>query len=1202
MSDQFEGNASTAHNEPFNTITVNLSDDSSSCYYLHPSDNPGALLVSEIFAGDNYIAWSRSMTIALTVKNKISFIDGSLKQPNTNNQLLRVAWLRSNNLVLSWLMNSIAKDIRSSLLYFTSAFDIWEELRVRYLRSDGPRVFSLEKSLSSISQNSKTITDYFSEFKSLWDEYISFRPIPNCKCGNLDSCSCNILQYLTDRQQSDYVMKFLVGLHDSFSAIRSQLLLQTPLPSMGKVFSLLLQEESQRSLTNTVGISVDSHAMAAGQYHNHNHRPGSTYVPRFLKQKGKPEATCSHCGYPGHLVDKCFQIIGYPPGWKGPKGKRIATMPHINRNYQTPPIAQNAVVSEQKQEPPNIIFSQEQMQNLLTLANSISNSKLHHSAKEQESASGISFSCHTNFSPQNKFTWILDTGATDHMICNPILFESIVLPTKQKQVHLPNGHKVPIAFTGTVKFSSTIILHNALYVPSFNINLISVSRLTADNKIGLFFLHTKCYLQDLNTWRTIGHAEAESGLYHIHRTSNQSPAYSSPTSFITSFSPPPSQSTPQHSVPSVNLPSQNSAPSPTNLPQHAVSQLRRSARNTHPPHYLQQYHCGNMAQVSSENPHLSHCFNPGKPYSILSYLSSSQLSSQHRAFTSSVSLTFEPKTYNQACSIPHWQQAMTNEITALEQNHTWDLVILPPNKSVIGCKWVYKVKFQANGQIERYKARLVAKGYTQQEGIDFFDTYSPVAKMTTVRVFLTIAAVNNWHLHQLDIDNAFLHGDLYEEVYMHLPPGYSTPHDPRVCKLKKSLYGLKQASRQWFSKLSTSLLVFGFLQAKSDSSLFIRKTNTTFTAVLIYVDDVIITSNTLTAIHQVKHFLRTTFPIKDLGKLKYFLGIEVARSKQGIILCQRKYALDILADSGFSGAKPVSFPMETTLKLSTHDSSPVLSDPASYRRLIGRLLYLTITRPDISYAIQNLSQYISNPHITHLQAAERVLRYIKATPGQGLLLKADSTFHLKAYSDSDWGGCIDTRRSVTGYLVFLGDSLISWKSKKQPTVSRSSAEAEYRALATTSCELQWLVYLLADFHIPHSQPALLYTDSKPASDIASNPEFYSWSAGSATEDLMESTKERVSLAGEDARAKAEEMKHGAAETMQDAEEKGKSWTGWAYEKFTDGIGLDQENARDGAQNLMDRAGDAASKTTDTMNSVASGNFLLSLLSMPIFQI
>jgi hypothetical protein len=534
MSDHLEGNASTAHNESFNTTTVNLSDDSSSCYYLHPSNNPGALLVFEIFTGENYIVWSRSMTIALTVKNKISFIDGTLMQPITNNESLRVAWLRSNNLVLSWLMNSIAKDIRSSLLYFTSAFDIWEELRIRYLRSDGPRVFSLEKSLSSISQNSKTVTDYFSEFKALWDEYISFRPIPNCKCGNLDSCSCNILKHLTDRQQSDYVMKFLVGLHDSFSAVRSQLLLQTPLLSMGKVFSLLLQEESQRSLTNMVGVSIDSHAKAAGQYHNPNHRSGSTYVTRFSKQKGKSEATCSHCGYPGHLVDKCFQIIGYPPGWKGPKGKRFAATPHTNRNYQTLPIAHNTVASEQKQEPPNIVFSQEQMQNLLTLANSISNSKLHNTAKEQVSVSGISFSCHTNSSPQNNFTWILDTGATDHMICSPILFESIVLPKIQNQVHLPNGQKVPIAFTGTVKFSPDIILNNAFYVPSFNINLIYVSRLTADNTIGLFFLHTKCFLQNLSKWRTIGLAEAESGLYHIHKPSDQSTESSPPRSIIKS--------------------------------------------------------------------------------------------------------------------------------------------------------------------------------------------------------------------------------------------------------------------------------------------------------------------------------------------------------------------------------------------------------------------------------------------------------------------------------------------------------------------------------------------------------------------------------------------------------------------------------------------------------------------------------------------
>ncbi|RVW76661.1 Retrovirus-related Pol polyprotein from transposon RE2 [Vitis vinifera] len=337
--------------------------------------------------------------------------------------------------------------------------------------------------------------------------------------------------------------------------------------------------------------------------------------------------------------------------------------------------------------------------------------------------------------------------------------------------------------------------------------------------------------------------------------------------------------------------------------------------------------------------------------------------------------------------------------------------------------------------------------------------------MTTVRVLLAIATAKQWYLHQLDVNNVFLHGDLNEEVYMQLPPGFSTPTDHRVCKLKKSLYGLRQASRQWYSKLSSSLLKFGFSQAKADSSLFIRQTSTSFIALLIYVDDVIIASNDLKEIDVVKKFLHESFTIKDLGELKYFLGIEVARSAKGIVLSQRKYALDILKDSGFSGSKPVGFPMESSLKLTTNDSSPLFFDPASYRRLIGRLLYLTITRPNLAYAVQALSQFMSNPHSTHYKLQKEFFDTLR----------------------QHQGGCIDTRRSVTGFTVFIGDSLISWKSKKQPTVSRSSAKAEYRALATTTCELQWLVYLLADLNVKHPQPVLLYTESKPASEIASNP-------------------------------------------------------------------------------------------------------------------
>jgi hypothetical protein len=412
---------------------------------------------------------------------------------------------------------------------------------------------------------------------------------------------------------------------------------------------------------------------------------------------------------------------------------------------------------------------------------------------------------------------------------------------------------------------------------------------------------------------------------------------------------------------------------------------------------------------------------------------------------------------------------MHAEISALELNNTWTIVDLPSHKHPIGCKWVYKLKYKADGSIERYKARLVAKGYTQCEGLDYYDTFSPIAKLTTVRILLAVAAAKNWFLHQLDVNNAFLHGDLPEEVYMTLPPGFDCKgkflpsgckqDTSKVCKLNKSLYGLKQASRQWFSKFSTTLLNSGFTQSRSDYSLFIRVQGSSFVILLVYVDDIILASNDSQAISQLTVCLNNQFKLKDLGPLKFFLGLEVARSAQGIYVSQRKYTLEILDDCGLLASKPARFPMESNLKLSQSDGV-LLEDPSVFRRLIGRLLYLTITRPDISYAVQKLSQFMAHPRQPHLDAASRVLRYLKGSPGQGLFFSSSSTFHLKVFCDSDWAGCPDTRRSITGFCVFLGESLISWKSKKQHTISKSSAVAEYRSMASTACEIVWLLSLL----------------------------------------------------------------------------------------------------------------------------------------------
>ncbi|XP_019092402.1 PREDICTED: uncharacterized protein LOC109129182 [Camelina sativa] len=399
---------------------------------------------------------------------------------------------------------------------------------------------------------------------------------------------------------------------------------------------------------------------------------------------------------------------------------------------------------------------------------------------------------------------------------------------------------------------------------------------------------------------------------------------------------------------------------------------------------------------------------------------------------------------------------MDVEMEAMELNKTFSVVSLPPGKNVVGCKWVYTIKYHSDGSIERYKARLVAKGYTQQEGVDYIDTFSPVAKLASGKLVLGLAAKKGWSLTQMDVTNAFLHSDLEEEIYMSLPQGYTPasgvlPPNP-VCKLHKSLYGLKQASRQWYKCLSQALLDEGYEQSPADNTLFVKETDVSYTAILVYVDDILIASNSDEAVHAIKDALARKFKTKDLGPARFFLGLEIARNADGISVCQRKYCLDLLADTGLLGCKPKSTPIDYKKPL-TKDTGLLLPDAKPYREIIGRLLYLCITRPDITYAVNRLSQYLSCPTDEHYKAALRILKYLKNNPGQGLFFSAHTDICLNGFSDADWGTCLESRRSITGMCVFLGTSLISWKSKKQDVVSGSSTEAEYRSMAVTTKEL-----------------------------------------------------------------------------------------------------------------------------------------------------
>ncbi|KAM1315704.1 hypothetical protein ACFX2F_019436 [Malus domestica] len=337
-----------------------------------------------------------------------------------------------------------------------------------------------------------------------------------------------------------------------------------------------------------------------------------------------------------------------------------------------------------------------------------------------------------------------------------------------------------------------------------------------------------------------------------------------------------------------------------------------------------------------------------------------------------------PTTYLQASKNANWLAAMQVEYQALQSTGTWVLIPHNPQYNLVGCKWVFKLKHKADGSIERYKARLVAKGFHQKEGLDFSETFSPVAKPPTIRLLLSIAITYGWFIHQLDVSNAFLHGSLKETVYMVQPPGFIDPANPHhVCKLQRSLYGLKQAPR------ACAILSLGFVSSSSDTSLFIKKYST-ITFILVYVDDIIITRSSPTVCQSIISKLQSLFPVKDLGDIHYFLGIEVHRSSTGLFLHQSKYALDLLKKTDMLGVKPCSTPVSSA-KLD--HSGTILSDPTLYRSTVGALQYLTWTRPDLAFAVNQVCQHMHALRTIHLQAVKRILRYLKGTIDSSLWFK-----------------------------------------------------------------------------------------------------------------------------------------------------------------------------------------------------------------------
>lgn len=451
-------------------------------------------------------------------------------------------------------------------------------------------------------------------------------------------------------------------------------------------------------------------------------------------------------------------------------------------------------------------------------------------------------------------------------------------------------------------------------------------------------------------------------------------------------------------------------------------------------------------------------------------------------------------TLEEALSGPHekeWRKAMKTEFEALTKQGVWTLERRPKYKNVVGCKWVLKTKYNADGSVERRKARLVARGFIQKFGEDYTETFAPIGRMSSIRLLIALSVEYGLRLYHLDVVMAYINGNLNEEIYMEQAEGFVEPNkEEMVYKLNKAIYGLKQSGRQWSEALDISLRKCGLKRMNADRCVYMLRAKNSVLIVLAYVDDLIVATNSDELFNSLKDCLSREFEFRDLEALSYCLGIEFKRNEStgSITMVQEKYARDVLKKHGMEDTKPVATPLDGNLKLSKCTEEDQI-DVTMYKSLIGSLMYLCVaTRPDISHAVSKLSQYNSDPRQSHWVAAKRVLRYVQGTLSMGLVHKKTGD-PLVGFVDADWGGDLDDRLSYTGLMMRLAGAAVSWESRKQRSVALSSSESEYVALSEIAKETVYMRNFLQELNfMRENEPAThIFCDNQGAQNLVRNP-------------------------------------------------------------------------------------------------------------------
>ncbi|KAJ9563192.1 hypothetical protein OSB04_008352 [Centaurea solstitialis] len=1036
--------------------------------------------ISVVLNGNNYILWNHHMTILLKSHGLYTYVTGTTIAPTrtANESAVDYAkrvneWDINNAKILGFINASTTAEINQQFLGYTTAKDLWDFLTKRYSSTGLAHQYQLWTTFQSKRQlPDQPVSSYISEMQAIRDHLNLGAPQVHDNTAKLYQAYFNQLHLIT----------ILMGLQDKYENVRASLLHRHPLPSLDDAITELLSEETRLQLRTPAQAPSESVF-----YTPSSSKPkGKGFQNSYNKPQGKPSTNeCAFCHSPSHfLVDcpirrcKCCGIqhprhllSECPQNPKKQQSSARFTAPHEPYSSHNQSAARFVAPHEPTGMP--IAASASSSPDLIDLMRR--NQEL--MAQLMTGSMGMNPPHSTPSGPSGTL-WIFDSGCFNHMSPYPTGFIS-----KRRSPHptvgLADLSPKPVLFEGDVS-TDNIQLPEVLHVSDIAIGLVSLTQL---QEMGLlmFFDFSGCVIQDPKTKQTLGVGRRvgrvlEVVYIRIPLSSPRVVASVSPSSSLDLWH--------------------------ARLGHLSSSRIKMLASS------------GSLGHVTSSDISCLPC-KLGKHHAL--------------PFDTNESKSFCPFDLIHSDvwgPAPHPSMGGARYFVIFIDDHTrFTWIYLMKHRSelpqlyitfarMIQTQFSKPIKIlRADNAMEYKESSLLAflrsqgtisqyscpgtspqNGRAERKHRHILDTVRTLlvsakcpARFWGEAAFTAVYTINRHPTPILHNKSPYevLHGVLpaYD-----LPPGVSLPTG-HVCRLRKALYGLKQAPRAWFEKFSNTVLSLGFSASNYDSGLFTRTSDSGSILLLLYVDDMIITGDDSNGIASLKQSLSSSFEMKDLGDLHYFLGLEVLSDASGIYLCQAKYVSDLLSKAGLSDNKVASTPLEHNLHLAPNAGTP-LQDPTRYRQLVGSLVYLTVTRPDIAYAVHTVSQFMAAPCSDHYAAVLRILRYLKGTMFHGLHFSSKSSLLLRGFSDADWDSDMTDRRSTTGYCFFLGDSLISWRSKKQSLTARSSTEAEYRALADTTQELIWLRWLLSDMGAPQLSPTPLWCDNNSDIQIAHNDVFH----------------------------------------------------------------------------------------------------------------